>query len=179
MRRCALYAVTHIATARVYVGISVKPRHRWNQHWHDCQREPEGYFHRALAKYGRDAFRWQVVHWFDSPEEAKSAERAFIAAGVTHFNLNEGGDGNFGYSPSVETRARMAAAKLGRLNDAVRKSNARRLAAGSLGFQKKTHCFAGHELTPENRYANSGGKCRICCKARAARSKARRRLTHP
>lgn len=167
VRRCSYGA------GRIYVGISVRPKHRWNQHWHDCNRKPEGYFHNALRKHGRDAFIWHIVAWFESVNAAKQAERDAIAAGFGHFNLNAGGDGNHGYVPSPETRAKMAAAKRGKPNLAVKSSNARRVAAGLPGpFKAQTHCRRGHELTPDNVYRHGTSKtCKVCALRRAREQK--------
>jgi len=72
-----------------------------------------GYFQRVLAKYGRDAFDWEVVAELPTSQEAKVAERILIALSKPEYNLTAGGDGTWGCSKSPETRAKMSASMRG------------------------------------------------------------------
>ena len=62
------------------------------------------------------------------------------------------------------------------LEDVTHAENVRRSNGPSALAARQTHCLNGHELSPENVYANqTGRRCKICARQRAARNKQRRR----
>jgi len=115
-----LYSVTNIKTQEEYVGItSGSVKRRWQKHWWAALRGKSPYhFHRALAKYGKESFRWDIIEEHESYEALKQAEISFIQSrkesGVSLYNMTKGGNGVVGMSPSPETRAKLSAANLGK-----------------------------------------------------------------
>jgi group I intron endonuclease len=106
-----VYAITHIASGREYVGLTARTlRKRWKEHKIDADCRAKTYFHRALAKYGRDAFTTQVLANLPIIAEAKIAERIAIAVRKPAFNLTAGGDGTPGRKLSAEAKARISTA---------------------------------------------------------------------
>lgn len=106
---CALYLVTHVATGMSYVGISTQPETRWRHHVQQAARG-RGRMQRALRKYGKEAFTWEVVEWLPSVHQAKLAEKIYIACGLGHYNLTAGGDGVSGWRHTEESAAKIKAA---------------------------------------------------------------------
>lgn len=70
-------------------------------------------FHRALRKYGIEAFQWTEIARLPSAAEAKIAERIQIALTGPAYNMTPGGDGGSfqrGRKRSAETRAKISEA---------------------------------------------------------------------
>lgn len=75
-------------------------------------------FHRAIRKYGFDAFSVIVLGTAETQQELSELEKHFIRVLKTRsprgYNLTEGGEGLVGYKPTPETIARMSAAQRGK-----------------------------------------------------------------
>ena len=57
-----VYAIQHRDSGKTYVGRSTNIRHRWQEHRCDAKTgRSKNPLHRALAKYGSDAFEWRVL----------------------------------------------------------------------------------------------------------------------
>jgi group I intron endonuclease len=118
----SVYVVTHVASGKVYVGkTSVGPATRWRKHVGDAKagRRRCPAFHGALAKYGADAFRWEVVASFDTEGAALAEEARLIAALRSTdrgrgYNVFADGTGGVGHTVSGATRAKLRAASLGK-----------------------------------------------------------------
>jgi len=110
MQKCAVYSAVHRETGHGYVGISVRHAIRWKEHRRAALRGSQLPFHRALRKYGADAFDWQVIAW-SSVAGAHALERVAVALGLGHYNLTEGGQGSPGrkHSPAAVEKIRSAA----------------------------------------------------------------------
>jgi hypothetical protein len=103
-RRCALYSVVHRETGHDYIGVSVRPEKRWDDHVRMANRRPATHFHHALRKYGRAAFDWAVSEWCADERAARAAETIAIASGRGHYNMTPGGDGVVNPSPEVRRK---------------------------------------------------------------------------
>lgn len=108
-----IYKITGMC-GRAYVGATKNGvRARWRQHQRDASYGVDTYLYRAMRKYGAGWFSVQILCECASKEEAKRAERAMITVHNTYantgngFNLTYGGDGNWGWKPSTETKARI------------------------------------------------------------------------
>ncbi len=113
-----VYMIEHVATGRRYIGKSVDVEHRIAVHFTPGQHERStSHIHKAIGKYGRDAFRVVVLEHCDDDETARAREVVWIRALETKtpngFNLTDGGDGTSGFRPSDETRAKLSAARRG------------------------------------------------------------------
>ena len=57
-----IYLILHLETGRYYVGQTKRlPSTRWAVHCSEAKLRPRSKFHKAIAKYGRDAFEMQVL----------------------------------------------------------------------------------------------------------------------
>lgn len=138
-----LYEVVHRASGRAYVGVAQDVTKRWRAHRNLSARGSQTHFHRALRKYGREAFDWSVVAWCSSFDEALDAEREEIAARGRGFNQTDGGEGTLGFRHPPEVRAAIGKAA----GDAMRgkpKSDEHR-AATSDWAQRRALTAEGHQ----------------------------------
>ena len=85
MKVTGVYAIKHSSTGKVYVGSAVDIHRRWKDHRTrlNCGRHGNEYLQRAWAKYGHDAFVFEVLeecskeqrlvceqHWIDTLDAA-------------------------------------------------------------------------------------------------------------
>jgi group I intron endonuclease len=144
---CAVYTVTHIDTGRHYVGFTSREvSRRWAEHTRRARR-PRTHFQRALNKYGAEAFRFEVVATFETPEEAQLAEQALIQQTLPVFNETLGGEGRAGYVCRPETRAKISAARAGKPGHKTSDETRAKLSAAQKGNTK----MLGKTRSPETR----------------------------
>lgn len=72
----------------------------------------ESYFKRALNKYGKDNFIWDILCECSTKDELNKMETFciifFDTYGPNGYNLNYGGDGNSGYKQREETKNKIS-----------------------------------------------------------------------
>jgi group I intron endonuclease len=115
-----IYKVTNQINQKSYVGkTELSLSRRKSNHLSDAKRGCEFAFHRALRKYGEENFAWEVLE--DIIEDKLSLddrERFYIALyesfGPKGYNMSEGGEGQTGWVPTDETRAKWSAQRKGK-----------------------------------------------------------------
>lgn len=131
-----VYGIRHLASGRVYVGITIQRiSKRWAYHrWalrNGIHMNP--YLQNAWNKHGESAFEFIVFETCDSQEALNSAECQLIKAlGGLAYNLKSGG--GFGGAPSDESRRKMSLASKGRPKSAETR---RRMSEGSKGVKRQ------------------------------------------
>jgi group I intron endonuclease len=104
----AIYVITNTVNAKQYVGIAADLERRWKRH----RNASEGQLiHRAIKKYGVDAFVFtHVADAFDA-ESAKMIERMLIVEHNTKmphgYNMTDGGDGTMGMVKTEEHKQKI------------------------------------------------------------------------
>lgn len=130
-----VYMLTCRPNGKRYIGITKKTAQR--RFWNHCSdaRFSQIVLHRAIRKYGQDAFSIETLYEASSVAELKAVERGLIAQYGTiaprGYNCTSGGDGIEGYSWTKEQRDRHSLAmKHRRLPDdfAIRQSVAQKAA---------------------------------------------------
>ena len=101
MTKYTIYCHIHIESGRRYIGLTkMSMMKRWNRHVYSVgkltKKNGKSHFHNAIRKYGKDAFRHEVLEICYSLEEANAAEKKWIAHFDTRnpekgFNLAPGG----------------------------------------------------------------------------------------
>ena len=104
-----LYEIKRTATGQQYIGITINPKLRWWTHRWSAGKSPS-FIHKAIAKYGPDAFTFKIIGNAPSWAEGADMERQFIKQYACHvsqggYNLTFGGEGTLGRIVSQETRA--------------------------------------------------------------------------
>jgi group I intron endonuclease len=57
-----IYRITNTLDQKVYIGVSVNPNYRWRQHQaYSKQHKSPQYIHHAIAKYGLDNFKFEII----------------------------------------------------------------------------------------------------------------------
>ena len=113
-----IYLITNVVNGKVYVGQTRYPlMRRLNAHFLEAfAGRTTCAIHRAMAKYGKDAFTIETLETCASTGDLNVAEVKWIsfykALGPAGYNLTTGG--GVGASVSDETRAKMSKANLGR-----------------------------------------------------------------
>jgi hypothetical protein len=111
--KCALYRVVHRDSGRDYVGVSSQPEVRWVQHQRSARAGSRTRFHRALHKYGLEAFDWKVIAWASCFKGAATLEKMARHLGMGLFNMTSGGEGVPGLVWSQESREKQSRSKTG------------------------------------------------------------------
>ena len=102
-----IYTCTNRLSGKVYVGkTSASVRQRWTEHQSSARRGSPYLFHRAIRKYGAEAFEVQVIATASSEEELSNLEVRFIeelgARVPGGYNLREGGEGGVHSQETIE-----------------------------------------------------------------------------
>ena len=117
-----IYKATNIVNGKIYIGQTIKSlKTRKNAHVSDALSvNDNNYFHSAIKKYGTKNFNWETIDRNDNREKLNLLEVFYIGYYDTFvgrgYNLNAGGNGNFGFSPSKETRKKLSLANSGKDN---------------------------------------------------------------
>ncbi len=112
-------------SGKAYVGMTSRGmRHRWNLHVHAARKGGRSVFHRAIRKYGPEAFTHEVLERMTTEAGALQAERLWVARlgtfGPRGYNRSAGGEGapgtqaRRGHTHSAETRAKISASNRAR-----------------------------------------------------------------
>ena len=104
-----VYIARNKMNGKCYVGKTTYSfESRKKAHIRECSREnPKTHFHKALKKWGLDAFSWEIVEVAGSEEELNTLEQFHISkenSYVSGYNQTLGGEGQNGWVPSEETR---------------------------------------------------------------------------
>lgn len=115
-RPSIVYMATHRENGRRYIGITRETlKRRQQQHIASALRNayPSSIFHRAIRKYGSDAFIFVVIKQCASYKDAALEEIRLIAELKPEYNASLGGDGvaNIGTRMSPESVRKMVASK--------------------------------------------------------------------
>lgn len=97
-----IYCYTNIVNGKKYVGQTIQPKQRHYQHfWRPRLDDHHNYFHNAIAKYGKEVWKYEVLFETNGTrEDVKRAlnekERFYIQELNTlypnGYNMNDGGD---------------------------------------------------------------------------------------
>lgn len=109
-----VYLVTNTVNGKRYVGKTKwSLSRRWKIHLRDAATGLGYALHRAIRKYGREAFLVEVVAEYDTEAEALGAEMRWIehyeTIGERGYNMCRGGRGTLGYRHTDEARAKQSA----------------------------------------------------------------------
>ena len=75
-----IYKITNIQNNKVYIGQTIRPvQERFNRHLNDALHNViDTHFARAIRKYGKDSFSWEVIDTANTQEELTIKERYWI-----------------------------------------------------------------------------------------------------
>lgn len=113
-----IYCATNSITGHRYIGVTARTlaRRQYEHEWfaekglENCSR-----FYRALRKYGREAFKWEILAEIESYEAALAEEARLIADRQPEYNISSGGRGPLRIKRSKEFREKISRAHKGRV----------------------------------------------------------------
>jgi group I intron endonuclease len=126
-----VYQITNTVNGKRYIGYTSKSLNsRWQEHCYSSNRS-ECHFHNAIAKYGKEHFKKEILYKENTIKGAKETEILCILDKNPEYNGTYGGDGWWGGKHSEETKAKISVGNMGKVMpkhaiDAVIKSNKRR-----------------------------------------------------
>jgi len=105
-----IYRAVNKLNGKSYIGKTEKSleiRREW--HLASVRQKSRFAFHRAISKYGVDAFEWQILATADNLQDLNNKEKECISFhesfGPKGYNMTAGGEGQSGWVPTAETRA--------------------------------------------------------------------------
>lgn len=111
-----IYKVTNNINGKCYIGktISSLPR-RKSQHMYEAKNERDNFvFRKAIRKYGRENFEWEIIERFNSREEMDKSEvkyielyDSFYGTGKGYNMTKNGSSGMRGKKHSEETKEKL------------------------------------------------------------------------
>lgn len=110
-----VYLLTNLENGKKYVGKTKSSvDSRWYEHVRSASDGSRYAIHRAIRKYGKDAFTRAVLGEYPTEEEALAAEKDWIEKLGTRdpergYNMVDGGRGAVGFKHSDEEKARRSA----------------------------------------------------------------------
>lgn len=99
-----IYLITNTVNGKQYIGKTVQSlNERWGAHCRAANKGVSTYLHRAIQKYGRDAFTQQI--WEEATVETLNDREIYWIAKISPaYNMTKGGEGTNGWCPSREWR---------------------------------------------------------------------------
>lgn len=139
------YLITNTINEKRYVGVTRYGATRFTNHRSAALRGSAFALHRAMAKYGLDAFQFEIIASAPTWKDLLALERILIAQHQTHvssnggYNLTFGGEGVLGHRHSEQTKAKQRAASSGKT---VSEGTRARLRSIHLGKKKPKNSYA-------------------------------------
>ena len=108
-RPCSVYLVTNTVNGKRYVGVTTaKLARRLYEHVYDANRHKNKcIFHRAIRKYGQDAFKIDLLRICGDVNEALREEVRLIEETQPEYNSTKGGEASVGFKHSAENSERL------------------------------------------------------------------------
>lgn len=89
-----IYKVTHIPSGQVYIGATTATiEDRKLDHLHKANKQTGHSFHKAIATFGADAFKWEQIDTANNLNDLAEKERNYI---VNYNSFEEGFNGDSG-----------------------------------------------------------------------------------
>lgn len=95
LKPAIVYLVTNSVNGKRYIGVTTRTNLRRRESEHVCgarRCEHNGTFHRAIRKYGRDAFVWSILGRFENATQALAHEIKLVAELKPEYNSTRGGE---------------------------------------------------------------------------------------
>lgn len=136
-----IYKAINKINGKIYIGQTVQSLDkRISQHINNALNNQDNmYFHKAIRKYGKESFIWEIITQCNSREELNKAEIGVIKKYDVFgdgYNLNYGGEGNAGFERTKESRRKMSESHIGKTHSEETKQKIRESTKGN-----KSHMY--------------------------------------
>jgi group I intron endonuclease len=113
-----VYAIFNRVSEKMYIGSSINMAKRWTKHRHELRK---GTHHcqpllRAIAKYGLNAFSFDVIEHVSNPDKLIEREQQWINLFNPEYNTCKIAGSVRGIKRSVETKRKLSIALMGNSN---------------------------------------------------------------
>lgn len=115
MIKIIIYKATNLINNKVYIGATQQTLiKRKNEHIRKAKNKkiPNNYFYRALNKYGKKNFKWEIIDNAETYTELMKKEKFWIkhynSFGENGYNSCEGGGNTKGYKFSEATKQKLS-----------------------------------------------------------------------
>jgi group I intron endonuclease len=146
-----IYKITNRVNGKVYIGKwqGRRVEDRWKVHLACAAEGSRFHFHRAIRKFGPDAFQVEVLRETDDGIELCLLEKELIAFFQSSnpefgYNMTLGGDGIPGFSHTEETKRKIGNANRGKVISDVGRD---RMSASHMGIPLTSKCRQNMSLT--------------------------------
>lgn len=93
MKKKAIYKITNNINNKAYIGQSINPEKRWEDHIKGHSNSGVSLIHRAIIKYGIKNFNFEIIGWFeDYNEKEKYYIQYYRTLEPYGYNLMAGGE---------------------------------------------------------------------------------------
>jgi group I intron endonuclease len=122
-----IYKVINLINNKIYIGQTIQTLRERKRRHISCAfvSNSNVYFHKALRKYGKENFKWEIIDIAETHEELNEKEKYWIALynsfGENGYNCTIGGDATTGYKHTEESKEKMS--KTLKENGALKGSN--------------------------------------------------------
>jgi len=120
MKKFSIYRATNKLNGKCYIGMDSNWPHRRAAHKHAVKKGSTLRFHNFIRKHGWDVFEWEVLYEsLDQDYILNQMENFFICEYRSNeeecgYNMTNGGEATFGWSPSDETKRKISASNIGK-----------------------------------------------------------------
>lgn len=156
-----IYILQNKINLKVYVGKTHDPEGRYKAHLYTANGNTiynKYLIHKAINKYGKDNFSFQIIEEYENEQESLDAECfwiEFFQSDVNRFgneygyNLTAGGDGISGLKHSQEAKDKVSKANTGRIFSQKTREQMRKSHTG------KPSSMLGHQQTDNQKRLQS------------------------
>lgn len=117
-----VYRATNKINGKVYIGITNDFAYRQYRHFRDAKAGCPVHFHRAIRKYGEDAFEWTIMFHCSDENVASITEQKTIAFYDSYhngYNMTTGGQRGWKKVTSEETKQKLSALYKGKTYEEI------------------------------------------------------------
>ncbi len=124
IKKFYVYKITNLINNKIYIGKTYDPYGRWQSHLNTAKHKfsnTYSYIHKAINKYEKENFSFEIIFETNSEEESLSKEKEFILQYNSKnskfgYNLTDGGDGISGFKYSDEQKLALSTRMKGRFD---------------------------------------------------------------
>jgi len=164
MSQTIIYQAVNLVNGKRYIGLTEKGLlARKIKHLANARNNKTGKFYTAIRKHGPNSFHFAELTSCRDYWHGLEVERLYISLLQPEYNLTSGGGGVKGFKFSVESRAKMSAAKKGKIGhpcpEWLKQKNAELRSAerGIIGIRrtsrKSVYCITDKLFFPSGRAA--------------------------
>lgn len=118
--KSVIYKVTNLTNGKIYVGKTIQQLSRRKTDHINCARlkKYNMVFHKAIDKYGKENFVWEIIESVLLPEMLSELEKYYIkkynCMVPNGYNLTAGGEGLLGFKHSEESKEKNRLSHVGK-----------------------------------------------------------------